>query len=139
MDLKILSVVSSNTGDRELYGVVTPDASKLQPGAKGVGTRVTLKGDKDALLADLVIGKAVKDQPNQHYVRRAERDQIYTVIVKTDKFSTKFEDWIEKDLLKLNAFDVREVQLNDYSANVVAGGDGRPSLGIMGRSRMKVG
>ena len=40
---------------------------------------------------------------------------IYTVNLKTDKFSTKFEDWIEKNLLKIAAFNVRGVELNDYS------------------------
>src|SRR5690606_22407862 len=27
-----------------------------------------------------------------------------------------FEDWIEKDLLKLNAWDLKQVQVKDYSA-----------------------
>ncbi len=31
------------------------------------------------------------------------------------KFSTTFQDWIEKDLLKLNAFDIQNVKLKDYS------------------------
>ena len=38
-----------------------------------------------------------------------------------DKLSTKFGDWIEKDLLKLNAFDVRQVSLNDYSVDEARG------------------
>ncbi len=138
LDIEIMSVDSNNAGDKELFGVVSPDPKTLQPGAKGVGTRVTLKGDNDAVLADLVIGKAIKDQPNQRYVRQADRDQIYTVALKTDKFSTKFEDWIEKDLLKLNGFDVRELMINDYAAMQVLGANGRPTLGIDGRSRIKL-
>ncbi len=70
LDIEILHVDSTNAGDKEMFGVVSPDPKTLQPGAKGVGTRVTLKGDNDAVLADLVIGKAVKDQPNQRYVPR---------------------------------------------------------------------
>jgi hypothetical protein len=115
LDIEILGVDSTKPGDRELYGVITPEPEKLTPGAVGVGRRVTIKDDKDKVLADLVIGKEVKDQPQLRYVRRADRDQIYRVNVKTDKFTTKFEDWIEKNLLKLNAFDVRGVELNDYS------------------------
>ncbi len=137
LDLEILGVASGNAGDQELYGVITPDLAKLRPGMVGVGTRVIVKGDKDKGLADLVIGKEVKDQPALRYVRRAERDQIYTVKVKTDKFSTKFEDWIEKDLLKLNAFDVREVELNDYSTedNLTTQG---VSLAVKKRSKVKL-
>ncbi len=118
LDLEILGVESNNPGDQELYGVITPDPGKLRAGMTGVGTRVTIKDGKDTVLADLVIGKEVKDQPALRYVRRADRDQICRVAIKTDKLSTKFEDWIEKDLLKLNAFDVREVDLNDYSTLV---------------------
>ena len=35
--------------------------------------------------------------------------------LKTDKFSTKFHDWIETDLLKLNPWDIAGVNLHDYS------------------------
>ncbi len=115
MDLKILGMVSTKPGEQKTYGVITPDPKDLKVGMTGVGTRVTIRDSADKVLADLVIGKAVKDAPQLHYVREADRDPIYTVAVKTDEFSTKFDDWIEKDLLKLNAFDVREVELNDYS------------------------
>ncbi len=81
-----------------------------------------MKSADDKVLSDLIIGKEVKDRPELHYVRKPNRDQVYTVAVKTDKLSTKFGDWIEKDLLKLNAFDVRSVQLNDYSIVPVRGG-----------------
>jgi len=140
LDLEILGVASTNAGDQELYGVITPDLAKLRPGMVGVGTRVIVKGDKDKGLADLIIGKEVKDAgpAGLRYVRRAERDQIYTVKVKTDKFSTKFEDWIEKDLLKLNAFDIRQVALNDYSTADNLTVDG-VSLMVKKRSKIDLG
>lgn len=140
LDLEILGVASNNAGDQELYGVITPDLAKLKPGMVGVGTRVIVKGDKDKGLADLIIGKEVKDAgpAGLRYVRRAERDQIYTVKVKTDKFSTKFEDWIEKDLLKLNAFDIRQVALNDYSTADNLTVDG-VSLMVKKRSKIDLG
>jgi hypothetical protein len=115
LGIDILGVASTSPGDQELYGVVAPDPQKLRQGATGVGTRITLKDGKEQTLADLIVGKEVKDKPELRYVRRADRDQIFPVMIKTDKLSTKFGDWIEKDLLKLNAFDVREVALNDYS------------------------
>jgi hypothetical protein len=138
LDVEILNLASTKPGDQELYGVITPDPAKLRPGMVGVGTRITVKDGKDQVLADLVIGKEVKDQPALRYVRRADRDQIFTVNVKTDKFSTKFENWIEKNLLKLNAFDVREVGLNDYSLTESLTNQGVRLL-IHKRSRMKLG
>jgi hypothetical protein len=45
------------------------------------------------------------------------QDRVYRAIVKTDKLSTKFQNWIEEDLLKLNAFDVKEVIMDDHSVD----------------------
>ena len=46
MNLDILGVVTSNAGDHVTYGVVEPDAQKLEVGAAGVGTLVKME-DKD--------------------------------------------------------------------------------------------
>lgn len=138
LDLTILNEVSRKAGDKELYGVITPDPKTLSQGATGVGTRVTMRDGKDKALADLVIGKPVKDQPALRYVREEGRDPIYTVAINTDQLSTKFEDWIEEDLLKLNAFDVREVDLNDYSIQQGRTPDGNVGLAIHPRSKTKL-
>src|SRR4029079_3956294 len=138
LDLEKLNLASDKPGDQELYGVIAPDVSKLRPGMVGVGTRIIVRGGQEKPLADLVIGKDVKDQPGLRYVRSADRDQIYVVKVKTDKFSTKFEDWIEKDLLKLQAFDVRDVELNDYSTADNVSANGGIQLQVKKRNRIKL-
>ena len=139
MDLKILSMVSDRPGDQKTYGVITPDPKDLKVGMTGVGTRVTIRDAADKVLADLVIGKQVKDAPQLHYVREADRDFIYTVAVKTDEFSTKFGDWIEKDLLKLNAFDVRQIELNDYSTRSGITPEGQLGYALEKRSEIDLG
>ena len=68
---------------------------------------------------DLIIGKAVKDAEGQRYVREAGRDIVYVIEIDRSKLSTNFEDWIEKDLLKLNAWDLQQVEIKDYSAELV--------------------
>ncbi|REK11396.1 MAG: DUF4340 domain-containing protein [Planctomycetota bacterium] len=138
MDLKILGVVSNRPGDQETYGVVAPELSKLKVGATGVGTRVTARNEADKPLADLVIGKQDKDMPGVHYVREAERDWIYRVQINTADFSTKFGDWIEKDLLQLSQLDVRQVGLNDYSSRTGISPDGRPVLELDQRSKIEL-
>jgi hypothetical protein len=132
MDLKVLSVVSSNAGDHEEFGVTDPLSPKLEVGQKGVGTRVTMSDVHDQPLADLIIGKAVKDAEGQRYVREAGRDMVYAIEIDPTKLSTNFEDWIEKDLLKLNAWDLQQAQIKDYSAemHVVMRQDGSPGLGL---------
>src|SRR5690606_18102424 len=41
--------------------------------------------------------------------------RVYRVAMSADKFNTKFENWIETDLLKMNAWDISQVELRDYS------------------------
>lgn len=138
MDLESLSMPSSSPGEFETFGVVEPDIKTLKPGSTGVGMRVTMRDASDKVLADLIIGKEPKDQPELRYVRKAGYDQVYIVKLKTDKLSTKFEDWIEKDLLKLNAFDIRQVELNDYSMERVMEAPGVVNLAQLRRSKMKL-
>ncbi|HVA46040.1 MAG TPA: DUF4340 domain-containing protein [Pirellulales bacterium] len=97
------------------YGVVDPDPKSLASGTTGVGKRVTMEDPSGKKLAQIIIGKPVKGQTDLYYVRIPGQDPVYVVKLKTDKFSTKFEDWIEKDLLKLNAWDIERVAFNDYS------------------------
>ncbi|MFH1924310.1 MAG: DUF4340 domain-containing protein [Planctomycetota bacterium] len=113
--LKPLDVASDSPRDHEIYGVVDPDPQKLQPGDTGVGTRVEMRNRADEVLLSLIIGKEVPDRSELRYVRVAGKDPVYTVKLNIDKLTTKFEDWIEKDLLKLNTMDVRQAQINDYS------------------------
>lgn len=121
LGLEVLTVESTSPGDHELYGVVDPSSKSLSAGATGVGTRVTMKDKDNKTLLDLIIGKEVPDRSELRYVRRANQDPVYAVKVKTDKLSTKFEDWIEEDLLKLNTWDITGVKLHDYSIDLVAG------------------
>jgi hypothetical protein len=121
MDRKILGVATKSAGDHEEYGVVDPLSPKLEAGQKGVGTRVTMSDVNSKPVADLIIGKAVKDSEGQRYVREADRDIVYIIEIDPTKLSTNFEDWIEKDLLKLNSWDLQQVAIKDYSAELVQG------------------
>ena len=77
------------------------------------------KGGKTLL--SLIIGKAVPDRPELHYIRRADEDPVYVVAVKTDKLSGKFGDWIEKNLLNMSSWDLKQVSLRDYSVDMLQG------------------
>jgi hypothetical protein len=121
VDLKMLDVVSRSPGDHETYGVIEPDPEKIKPGMTGVGQLVEIRDASGNKLARLVVGKEDKrrsgedaDGPPLRFVRKAGQDPIYRVQIDTSKFTTKFGDWIEKDLLKLSPWDVRRLQLEDY-------------------------
>src|SRR6478672_10352993 len=106
MDRRILGVASKNAGDHEQYGVNDPLSPKLEPGQKGVGTRVTMSDAQNKPLADLIVGKSVRDREGQRYVREAGRDAVFVIEIDPSKLSTDFENWIEKDLLKMKAWDM---------------------------------
>ena len=83
-------------------------------------------------LVDLIVGKPVRDREGQRYVREAGRDAVFVIEIDPAKLSTDFENWIEKDLLKMKAWDLQQVEVKDYSAEmqVVMGPQGRPSIGV---------
>jgi hypothetical protein len=118
--LEILSVASEKPGDHELYGVVDPESKDLQ-GATGVGTRVVMKDKEGRTVASVILGKAVANRPDLRYVRRDNEDPVYVVKVKTDKISAKFGDWIEKDLLKMSLWDLKQVYIGDYAVDTLQG------------------
>ena len=115
MNLEILAAASEATGDHELYGVLEPDAAKLKVGSKGVGTLVGMQDGQGNDLMRLIIGKEVQGSTGQRFVRKPNEEVVYVVALSLDKLPTDFEKWIEKDLLKLNAFDVARVTLKDYT------------------------
>jgi len=121
MGLNVIDFVSENPGDFSEYGVVDPGAEKIESGTTGVGTRVVMKDARDKELVALVIGKEVPDREDLHYVRKIGQDPIYIVDVDTSKLSTKFHDWIEKDLLKLSTWDIKQIRVLDYSFDELAG------------------
>ena len=115
VDLKVIDVASDGRQDHELYGVVEPNAEELELGDRGVGKLVVMKDGKGNRLAELIIGKSVRDQESQRFVRIPGSDRVYVVEADPEKLSTNFESWIEDDLLDLNGFDIQQMQLRDYS------------------------
>ncbi|MEA1950928.1 MAG: DUF4340 domain-containing protein [Planctomycetota bacterium] len=121
MALKILDLTSENIGDQQEYGVFDPADKELKPGTVGVGTRVTMKDKDGKELLAMVIGKRDEEQPQLRYVRRVGQDPIYQVKVDTDKLSTKFAEWIKPDLLKLSPWEIRQMDIQDYSVDEAQG------------------
>lgn len=140
LGLEILSVASELPSTHEMYGVVDPQPT-LKLGASGVGTRVTLRDGAEKELASLIVGKDVKDQPGLRYVRHGGkgRDQVYVVKLDPSKLSTKFGEWIEKDLLGLNPMDLADVNMHDYTVQLAMQPNGQPVLNKGERSKIDLG
>ncbi len=103
---------SDNVTDHEAFGVIDP----LDEGVstlRGRGRRVTFRGASEEVLADLVIGNRVEGRPGLNFVRVPDQNRVYAA--RTDiGISTRFNDWIETNLLGVERDDVKRVELNEY-------------------------
>jgi hypothetical protein len=98
--------------DHAACGVVDPeDPGSFEAGARG--RRITLKDAGGKTLADFIIGKKAKDDGSQWFVRVPEQKRVYAAAMKVD-LSTKFSDWIETDLMKIDPGAVWKVIMRDY-------------------------
>jgi hypothetical protein len=130
VDLKVLDVVSSSPADHETFGVIEPDPERIKPGMTGIGELVEIRDAAGTKLARLIIGKEDKRPAGGmpasgrtlRFVRKAGQDPVYRIEIDTSKFTTRFDDWIEKDLLKLSPWDVRQLVLDDYALGAVESG-----------------
>ncbi|NBV47198.1 MAG: DUF4340 domain-containing protein, partial [Planctomycetia bacterium] len=135
----VLDVVSDSPGDHETYGVIEPDPEKVKVGMTGVGQLVEIRDASGNKLARLIVGKEDKRPAGAgpssgrslRFVRRAGQDRVYRVELDTSKFTTKFDDWIEKDLLKISPWDVRRLTLDDSSCTFgMDEASGRPTISL---------
>ncbi|MBL8830571.1 MAG: DUF4340 domain-containing protein, partial [Planctomycetaceae bacterium] len=120
--LERLSKVTDRKDEHSVYGVIDPtDTKNLSVGVKGVGKHVKLSESGDNTLVDLIIGKEDPTQAGIRFVRLPGRDEVYTCKVDVSKLTTKFHEWIETDLLKLNALDIQRLTVKDYSVDELRG------------------
>lgn len=119
IDREILRVASTSKADHEQLGVLDPSTVKLKSQADGVGTRVIMTDGNNKELVDMIVGKKVREAEGQHYVRNTQQDIVYVVSIDPSKLTTRFDDWIEDDLLKISPFDIRRVAIKDYTAEMM--------------------
>ena len=131
-DLKVLDVIqpeSSGTDSIDFqtqYGVIDPTSDHATFG-EGVGIKITLNGADNETLVDLIVGKSVAQRQPQdmideesglRYVRIANQAPVYVVSVDPSQFSTNFDQWIEKNLLDISTFDIKEFFVDQYSLSI---------------------
>ncbi len=101
------------------FGVLDPQGEKLSD-LKGIGNRITLKDADGKVLADYIIGKESKGRTGSFYIRRP--DEKATYIAKLDiQISTKFSDWIEPDLLKIEGTRLSNILIDTSSVDLAQG------------------
>lgn len=111
------AAVSDDPRDYERMGVIDPLDEKTTV-RKGRGKHVTLRDRAGNALADFIIGKEVEGHPGEHYVRVPGTKRVYRTKIEA-QIPTKFEDWIETDLLKIDTGDIKKITFNNYGIDNV--------------------
>jgi len=124
---------SNNVADHEAFSVLDP-LDQTVTTLKGRGKRVTIKGESDQILADLIIGNKLEGRDNFRFVRLPDQKRVYVSRIDID-ISTKFEDWIELALLEVNQSDIEQLALKDYSINERTGTINQRDVVILDRDQ----
>ncbi len=98
----------------ESFGLIDP--TDQTAGLAGRGTRVTIKGQGDIVLADFIIGNEVEGKSGFRFVRVPSSNRVYATRVDVD-LSTRFRDWIDTDLLQVARHKINTIVIKDYSIN----------------------
>jgi len=104
---------TDNPADYAACGVIDP-LDETNPSQEGRGTRVTIKGENDVVLADLIVGRTFEGREDFYLVRVPGQKRVYGTHMELD-LSTKFTDWIEPDLMMIEKDEITNVVLKDYS------------------------
>jgi hypothetical protein len=113
VDLKKDIVVSDSVEEHARYGVIDPLDAR-NPSLTGRGKRITLRGAQGDVLAEMVLGQAVKERAGYRYARLPGQKRTYAVKTAADP-SARFEDWVESNVLRIAAGEVTRMVLNSYS------------------------
>jgi len=120
------ALVGRGESEFEKFGVVDPLKEDIED-PETAGKRITLNDENGDPLVDYIIGNEVEDSvdardptdfeagqaKSDFYVRRADETKTFRVSLDVD-LSTRFSDWIDPDLLRINSPDVTEVSINNY-------------------------
>ena len=102
------------SADHQSLAVVAPDDASVSS-LTGRGTHVVLKDKNSNILCEYIIGNKVpKRQSNFNFVRLAKQNIVYAV--RNDvELSTKFDDWVQTNLLEIDSKNIQKVLVNNYS------------------------
>ena len=120
LDIRIHDVAGEGSGEHAKFGVLDPNSANPQD--LGIGRYMALKNSSGSNLAELIIGKEVKDVAGLRYVRKPGENTVYMAeLENVNNVSTKFVDWVEKDFLDLDKWNVKRVTLDNYDVNIAQG------------------
>lgn len=114
------TIRSDRPEDHRSLDVLDPlDPKATSP--EGLGKRITLKDSAGAVLADLIVGKAVPGQTGQRFVRVPGLNRVYGVQLENVDLSTRFSDWIETNLLGIDSQKIETIIFDNHKVDPARG------------------
>lgn len=117
--LKREALAGRTEAEQAEFQTLDPQAEKAES-LTGIGNRVTLKNG-NTVLADYIIGKAVPNKAGYFYVRKPDEKPTYYAKVDLN-LSTKFTDWIESDVLALEAARLSQIDIRKHTLEITREG-----------------
>lgn len=111
IDVKKDLYYSDQASDHAAFGVLDPEGSEGDGESKG--QRITIKDASGTELVDIIVGKQVEGRQGYYYVRKPDEKRVYGSQIELD-ISTDFQDWIERDLLKVERDDFVRMTYDPY-------------------------
>lgn len=89
-DKQITEEQTDNQQDHEKFGVLDPLEYNKATNRDSLGIKLTLEDVNRNVLASLIIGDQVRNQPNKYYVRKPGQPKVYIIEFEPLILSTKF-------------------------------------------------
>ena len=97
----VLEVTSDSQNDHAKFGVVDPAEANTASSRSSLGSRLELTDRNRKTIGSLIIGHAVKNKPDNHYVRVTGKPTVYTIEFNENILSADFSKWTSPNLLGL--------------------------------------
>ncbi len=97
----VLEVTSDSQTDHVKFGVVDPTEANTAASRSSLGSRLELTDRNRKVIGSLIIGHAVKNKPDNHYVRVTGKPTVYTIEFNKNMLSANFSKWTSPNLLGL--------------------------------------
>jgi len=97
----VLEVTSDSQTDHVKFGVVDPAEANTTASRSSLGSRLELADRNRKMIGSLIVGHAVKNKPDNHYVRVTGKPTVYTIEFNKNILSANFSKWTSTNLLGL--------------------------------------
>jgi hypothetical protein len=118
LDRKVLSLATDDEQGHVEYGVLDPSEASNSLNRSSLGMRIDLLDRNKGDVANLIIGNRVSgtnDGIERYYVRIPGQPAVYELEVPKAIFKTRFEDWVDPNLMELPPSNSQEVSVAEFA------------------------